>query len=309
MQVPTNDNNDNNDVETTPLVKLCNLLDNCSNDNEVEEMLNVEEMLKEHPEVINQGLDYNGWTPLMFAVNNCSPIIVKKILDYGAIIDQRNYFGSTALMIACMMFNHNCISILLNYNADVKLYDHAGNTALMTACMTEEFSTHNLKRLLGCGADVNYQNHINGKSAFIIACRNRNTKIVNQMFKRRNVDLKVSYLNSRGFGDVRVTVLQDICRDKEYIPIIRILLEHGAIVTEDHIDDNFDIRIIELLKSQLIKQLKKELQLQKDTFQQDLKDQFEELKIQLMEELYAPGEIGESSAKKHFEEIGKRFSI
>jgi ankyrin repeat protein len=291
MQQPTND------VET-PNQRLCILLDYENEMDEVKRISEITELLKEYPDVVNEPVDHaTSWYPLMEACRNCPPIIVRKILKCNPVIDRIDLTdGLTELMIACK-YNQDCIEMLLSYGANVNLHDYHGDTPLMWGCHAESLSKRNLKRLLRSGTNPSNIN-IFGQTAFTIACENGNVTLATQMLKIMNID----------FTHDMVTALLEACRYAK-IPIIEFLLENGAVIKEEQIDVTFNLQVKELLKSQLVKQLKQELQLQKDTFQQNLKDQFEELKIQLLEEFYAPGKTGELSTEKHFEEMGKYFDI
>jgi len=91
------------------------------------------------PLALNKGVDLNtqdinGVTPLMYAVRQRQPVLVKKYLDFGAKVDTQDNTGKTALH-----YSVNCdttgylTQILLDRKANTGIQDNAGDTALMTA--------------------------------------------------------------------------------------------------------------------------------------------------------------------------------
>jgi ankyrin repeat protein len=281
----------------TPSERLFILLDYDNEMDEVKRISEITELLKEYPDVVNEPIKHNStWYPLMNACRNCPPIIVRKILECNPVIDRIELMdGFSELMLACK-YNPDCIVMLLSYGANVNLHDYLGETPLIWGCHAEFFSKRNLKILLRYGANPSHVNR-SGQTAFIIACENGNVKLATQLLELTNID----------FSHDMVTALLEACYYAK-IPVIEFLLENGAVIKEEQIDVTFNFQVKELLKSQLVKQLKQELQLLKNTFQQNLKDEFEELKIQLLEELFSPGNRGALSAEKHFEEMVKYLS-
>lgn len=117
----------------------------------------------------------NGWTALMYAVNNSNEDMVKLLLSENANVNSRNGNGGTALMLASYNGNENIVKLLLSKNVDINAQDYDGWTPLMIAVSR---NNENIVKLLLPDADVNLQNN-NGSTALTLANNENIIRILN----------------------------------------------------------------------------------------------------------------------------------
>ena len=72
----------------------------------------------------------NGKTPIMYAVQNKEPFMLRQLLKAGANLNGRGKKNTTAVIYAAKMRKLNCIKLLVENGADVELKNDAGMTAL-----------------------------------------------------------------------------------------------------------------------------------------------------------------------------------
>lgn len=103
---------------------------------------------------------YNN-TPLIFAVNENSPELVRILLDNKADINAKNLNGQTPLYIAVVRGYKDIVKLLLAHNEiDVNVKNNGGNTALHIACKSPRLIHRAIVRLLLAhkNIDVNVKN-------------------------------------------------------------------------------------------------------------------------------------------------------
>jgi ankyrin repeat protein len=88
---------------------------------------------------IDQGIDLDqkndeGFFPLYVAVQGQHINIINELIKNNANIDNTTNDGCTALMFACQLKNYDIVKILLNNNAIVTKQTIGGTTALHIAC-------------------------------------------------------------------------------------------------------------------------------------------------------------------------------
>jgi len=72
----------------------------------------------------------NGKTPIMYAVQNKEPLMMRQLIKYGADLDQAAKKGNTAVINASKTGKLKCVKLLVENGADVELKNDAGMTAL-----------------------------------------------------------------------------------------------------------------------------------------------------------------------------------
>lgn len=112
--------------------------------------------------------DELGFTPLMIAVENRHPEVVKALLNAGANADVVTPKGINALMLACQLGFDPISALLLPHVRNVDAGDELGVTALMLAAQLK--SAVVVKQLLKAGASVNVTAN-NGRTALDSAPR------------------------------------------------------------------------------------------------------------------------------------------
>jgi serine/threonine-protein phosphatase 6 regulatory ankyrin repeat subunit B len=127
----------------------------------------------------------DGYSALMFAVQNGRTRIAALLLDRGADVDSRAFNGATALMVAAQNGRTRIAALLLDRGADVNAAASDGGTALMVAAQNGHTKT--VAELLDRGADVNAAAS-DGVTALIIAAQNGHTETVLAFLSRDGVD-------------------------------------------------------------------------------------------------------------------------
>jgi ankyrin repeat protein len=102
--------------------------------------------------------DFQGRTPLNWAIQGHHCDIVSWLLENGALVNQFDEQGFTPLMQACGEGIERIVDILLQHRADIKLTNpNSGSSALHYAASWGYRKIAN--KLIGCGADVALKNH------------------------------------------------------------------------------------------------------------------------------------------------------
>lgn len=109
----------------------------------------VADAIKNHADV-NEKAEA-GWTPLLYAVAQGYPEIVKILLDAGANPDDSNVHKITPLMYSARYGNLEICKILLDHVADLNVQDVYGMSALIVASRDGHIEV--VKELLDAGAD------------------------------------------------------------------------------------------------------------------------------------------------------------
>jgi ankyrin repeat protein len=91
-------------------------------------------------------------TPLITAVESGTTEDVKRVLDSGAKVNEKDYANSTALFSAAGLGGLEKLNLLLDRGADIKQQGTGGYTVLMAAA-AGRMSVDVIHRLLNAGAD------------------------------------------------------------------------------------------------------------------------------------------------------------
>jgi hypothetical protein len=78
----------------------------------------------------NPSVISNGKTPIMYAVQNKEPLMLRQLIKYGADLDQPAKKGNTAVINAAKAGRLKCVQLLVENGADVEITNDAGMTAL-----------------------------------------------------------------------------------------------------------------------------------------------------------------------------------
>ncbi|EER25757.1 ankyrin repeat containing protein [Coccidioides posadasii C735 delta SOWgp] len=85
-------------------------------------------------------------SPLTVATRNAAdPMLLKSLLDFGAVVDSRGSDGQTPLIHASQTDNSSFAMLLLEYGADINAFTDTGSTPLTTAIT---YNSHNVLRLI-----------------------------------------------------------------------------------------------------------------------------------------------------------------
>uniref|UniRef100_A0A6C0LTA6 Uncharacterized protein n=1 Tax=viral metagenome TaxID=1070528 RepID=A0A6C0LTA6_9ZZZZ len=193
-----------------------------------EQFLNYLSILKLDEIDVNTKDDNSNYL-LLFAIIINNSIIVRKLIDYGAILDYLDSDGYTFLYYPIKLHYPEIIKTLIEIDQQtigislINLKDAKGQMPLFY-CI--KYRNHfALEKLLEYGADVNYQNN-EGLNALHLAVLKKDIIMVNMIIKHtQNIDAKTL------LGD---TALHDACNFRTY-DIVKILLENGA---NQNISDN-----------------------------------------------------------------------
>lgn len=135
--------------------------------------------------LLNAGIDpditdVEGWTPLMWAVQNADTEMLRILLEAGADPNILNYYEEIALDFAIYQNNVEVINTLLLAGTDPNLADSAGWTPLMTAVSNESIEA--VKALLEGGADPDLKDE-NQYTAYLYAVKYNYKEIANLLRK------------------------------------------------------------------------------------------------------------------------------
>ncbi len=104
----------------------------------------------------------------MQAVIQNKIMLVRSLIEQGAMINEQDMDGFTALHYACVNQNFEITKILLEYGAKVDLQDKYGNPPLFRAVFNSKGSGGIIQLLLQAGADHDLKNK-NGMSPLDLA--------------------------------------------------------------------------------------------------------------------------------------------
>lgn len=155
--------------------------------------------IEQHIELrLNINEIYNCYSLLMFfskyghRIKN-SLEIIKKIIDYGANIDEQNGIGDTALILAVESNNSSIVKILVENSADVNLQNNSGQTPLMgtfTSTTTNKETHKIIETLVNAGADFDLIDN-EGDTVLSNCIMCDNTKVIQMLIKAGvNVNLQ-----------------------------------------------------------------------------------------------------------------------
>lgn len=105
-----------------------------------------------------QDEDYDGWTPLHWAVINGRVEIVRMLIEARADLDVKDIWGRGPLHYATMNGNLKIIGALIEARAILNIQDEWGYTPLHKAIMNGEIET--VRMLIDAGAKKDIQDYI-----------------------------------------------------------------------------------------------------------------------------------------------------
>lgn len=104
--------------------------------------------------------NYARWSCMHYAAARGATSVIKRMLDYGADVDQRNAAGRTPLAEAAKRGRLQAVALLLSRSADVNAYGtQSGFTPLHLAAQYNHPAV--VRQLLSAGANVNARNQWN----------------------------------------------------------------------------------------------------------------------------------------------------
>jgi ankyrin repeat protein len=117
-----------------------------------------------------------GHTELMRAALEGRTETVKRLLESGADVNERDDEGRTALMFAVTNIHNDSARALLDHGADVNVTAKDGSTALMLGASAGDIES--VRDLLSKGADVSAKFTQTGKTALMLAKEKTSTDII-----------------------------------------------------------------------------------------------------------------------------------
>jgi TonB family protein len=118
---------------------------------------------------VDPNATFGGTTALVAAARRGDPVMVDRLLRFGARVNDPDGAGATALQAACFSGHPQIVQILLSAGADPKRADARGRTALHGAVAWNDAVL--VDRLVAAGADVNAVS-VNNVGALELALRN-----------------------------------------------------------------------------------------------------------------------------------------
>ena len=146
-----------------------------------EEQVSSAEILLNHDSRLVLMANWDGWTPLFYAIHHRNVEMVDLLLDLGANVDAKTPCGVTALMHACQRGGSRIVSMLLSEDPDVKARDGNGTTALHYAASFGDIDV--MSELIRCGANI-FTCDREGTTPFDLACSEDNTEVADYLLQR-----------------------------------------------------------------------------------------------------------------------------
>ncbi len=168
--------------------------------------------------VVDEGSDGMGDSPLLIAIRNALPIdIIKALVEKGANVNYKNQEGDTPLIES--VFDNASIEVvdfLIEKGADVNAQNEEGNTPLLAASMNGY--TEIARSLIENGADLNLQSQ-GGETALIYASLHGNLELA-ALLLEKGANMNEQDVN--GQTPLMFGVLNDM------VDFVKLLVEKGA---------------------------------------------------------------------------------
>ncbi|KAJ7078380.1 ankyrin repeat-containing domain protein [Mycena crocata] len=180
------------------------------------------EFLLSNPNFDVRNMD--GWTPLMYASQECYESAVKFLLDNNVDVNARGgYKESTALIEASSEGHRAVVELLLDRGANIEAQEENGTTALMWASMEGHSAV--VQFLLERGANIEAQDE-DGATALMNASYIGHDAVVKILLERG--------ANTETQDEDGATALLWASKEGQSA-VVEVLLEHGA---NDEVQDN-----------------------------------------------------------------------
>ena len=157
----------------------------------------------------------DGESPLYAASLMGNTSAVKVLLKNGAKVTDKN--NDSAMHIAAEFGSVEIIEALANHNIDVNGTGSIPITPLELAAMEGQYAA--VRKLLECGADVNFTGYTDNVSALHVACEKGNLKIVKELLR---FGAKTDFPESETSSPILKATIY------EHLKIVKELLKHGA---------------------------------------------------------------------------------
>ncbi len=163
------------------------------------------------------------WSCMHYAAARGDTSVIRRMLDYGADIDQRNAAGRTPLAEAAKSGQLKAVKLLLDEGAEVNIYDtESGFTPLHSAAQKNHPAV--VRRLLAAGANVNARNQWNQTPLWQAAWQawHGNTEIAHILIAH---GAEIDVPDEKGHTPLAMAARSG------HAPMVDYLLEQGADVT------------------------------------------------------------------------------
>lgn len=148
---------------------------------------------------LNQGILMYNTSPLMFAVETGSKLIVSKLIEHGSYVDTVDHLGNTPLIKSIEENRDEIATILIQNSTDINIRTNIGSIALHHAAKQSNETLFEM--ILEKGGDLNaYDDY--GNTTLFYAMAGRNKQIINKLIKMNNFDL--SHKNYTGQNAYKV---------------------------------------------------------------------------------------------------------
>ncbi len=190
------------------------------------------------------------WTPLMEAVRNGWVKSVRALLDHGADPLARDEKGRSPIFY--LLTNNpdgpRIAEMLISRGNDVNAVDNVGITPLMRNIMDGGDGASTVRYLIEQGADVDVRGQ--GVSLLLMAARVQDSQKVQALLDRGadvNVSTPASQCTPLHYATYKTWSCCEWVVDKDTLPIVKMLLAHGAKV--DSVDKDGNTPLLSCLES------------------------------------------------------------
>lgn len=164
--------------------------------------------------------NHHGFTAIMMAFTRKKIYrnIIEFLINSGADVNKTDKkYNINALTFACDGDEEQLQSLLIKHTNDLNVLSTTGNSALLDAVNSNMLLTAEL--LLNNGANIDIQNNTNGITPLMIACTNKNEKMIELLLDYKP-DLYILDSNGMSVTEYAVMALN--------YNILKLLLDNGA---------------------------------------------------------------------------------
>jgi len=121
----------------------------------------------------------DGYTPLLYAVEERKASLVRELLQYPDRIDinGQSYMGNTALQLACMKNLPDIVQLLLDAGCNINIRNNLGFNAFHIACLSADTDIVRIFIRRKDNFDINSTDNA-GNNAFHLALEQNHVEVV-----------------------------------------------------------------------------------------------------------------------------------
>nr|XP_039254134.1 transient receptor potential cation channel subfamily A member 1 homolog [Styela clava] len=170
----------------------------------------------------------HGDTPLHIASAQGHFEICERLVECGADVDSRNDSLATPLLLAAHHNNYEIADFLTSRGSDLETRDKDNLTPLLLACKQGHLET--LSWLIEHGADCTATDK-HDKTCLMLAVEDQRTAAVHELLKYDSILRLMDETDKNSNGVLHIAAR------KGYLPIIKVLLDHGARIDSKNEDE------------------------------------------------------------------------